>query len=410
MSLLAAAILGAVVLSGLVALYLMRRQTSAVRAHRDRVPEDFAGEVGIEEHRLAADYTLARIRFSSVETGFDTILAMLWLLALLAPVYALIAEIIPQGLTRSVAVVVSVAAISHVLSLPFSFYRTFRLEAKFGFNRTTPALFLLDELKGAALRLAIGVPLLYGLFFLLRAVPNLWWVLGFVAVMALVLVMAVVYPTLIAPLFNTFTPMHDESMRARIEALLRQCGFEARGLFVMDASKRSTHGNAYFAGFGKAKRIVFFDTLLAKHSQDEILSILAHELGHFKLGHIRQRIAETAIFSFVGFFVLGLAFASDALTRAFGLANDPGLVFVIVSIAAAPVMHLVAPVTSYLSRRAEFQADAFAKTLLGPESMIRALTKLSRDNLSTLTPDEIYVLFYYSHPPVPLRIAKLKAA
>lgn len=410
MSLLAAMIIGAVCLSGLVALYLMRRQAAVVHAHRDQVPADFAGAVGLKDHRRAADYTLARTRLTSAETTFGTLLGVLWLLALLAPLYALLSEIFPQGLSRSVALVVCVAAVDHVLSLPFSIARTFWLEAEFGFNRTSPALFLRDELKGALLRLALGVPLLYGLFFLLDALPELWWVLGFLAVMALVLVMLVVYPTLIAPLFNRFTPMQDESMKERIEALLRRCGFEAKGLFVIDASKRSTHGNAYFAGFGKAKRIVFFDTLLAQHSEDEILSILAHELGHYKLGHIGHRIAETAVFAFVGFLVLHWAFASDALATAFGLPKDPGLVLVIVLVAAGPVLHLLAPLTSFVSRRAEFEADAFAKTLLGPESMISALTKLSRDNLATLTPDRFYVLFYYSHPPVPVRIARLRGA
>jgi len=407
---LAAMIVAAVCLSALVALYLMRRQARAVRAHRDHVPEDFTAEVDIDDHRHAADYTLARTGLACVETIFDTLVGVLWLLVLLAPLYVLLAAVFPAGLTRSVAVVVCVAAVDHVLGLPFSIFRTFRLEARFGFNRITPALFLRDELKGVVLRLVLGVPLLYGLFFLLHALPELWWLLGFVAIMALMLVMLVVYPTLIAPLFNRFTPMQDESMRARIEALLRQCGFEAKGLFVMDASKRSTHGNAYFAGFGKAKRIVFFDTLLAKHSPDEILSILAHELGHYKLGHIGQRIAETAVFAFAGFLVLGWAFASDALSGAFGLPDDPGLVLVIVLIAAGPVLHLIAPLTSFLSRRAEFEADAYAKDLLGPDSMIRALTRLSRDNLSTLTPDELYVLFYYSHPPVPMRIERLKGA
>lgn len=410
MSLLAMVIVAAICLSGAVALYLKRRQAIAVRLHRDHVPEVFAGEVGIEEHRLAADYTLARNRLASLETIFETLVAMLWLLVLLAPLYALLATMIPEGLTRSVAVVVCVAAAGHLLSLPFSIYRTFRLEARFGFNRMTPALFLRDELKGAVLRLVLGVPLLYGLFFLFGALPELWWILGFVAVMGLMLVMMVAYPALIAPLFNRFTPMQDESMKSRIEALLWQCGFETKGLFVMDASKRSTHGNAYFAGFGKAKRIVFFDTLLAKHSPEEILSILAHELGHYKLGHIGQRIAETAVFAFLGFLVLGWAFASGALSRAFALPDDPGLVLVILLIAAGPVLHLLAPVTSFLSRRAEFEADAFARSLLGPESMIRALTKLSRDNLATLTPDKLYVLFYYSHPPVPVRIERLRQA
>ncbi len=410
MSPLAAMIVAAICLSGAVALYLTRRQAIAVSVHRERVPEDFAGEVGLDDHRRASDYTLARTRLASVETIFDTLAGLLWLLVLLAPLCAWLAEIVPDGLTRSVALVVCVAAVGHVLSLPFSITQTFWLEARFGFNRMTPALFLRDELKGAALRLALGVPLLYGLFLLLRSVPELWWLLGFAAVMVLMLAMLVVYPSLIAPLFNRFTPMQDESMKERIEALLRQCGFEAKGLFVMDASKRSTHGNAYFAGFGKAKRIVFFDTLLAKHSQDEILSILAHELGHYKLGHIKLRLAETAVFAFLGFLVLGWAFASGALPGAFGLPDDPGIVLVIVLIAAGPVLHLLAPVTSFLSRRAEFEADAFAKALLGPDSMIRALTKLSRDNLATLTPDRLYVLFYYSHPPVPVRIERLRRA
>jgi STE24 endopeptidase len=410
MSLLATVIVAAICLSGLVALFLMRRQAGTVRAHRDHVPDDFTEEVGLVDHRHAADYTLARTRLGYVETIFDTSVGVLWLLVLLAPLYALLAAVFPAGLTRSVAVVVGVAAVDHVLGLPFSIYKTFRLEARFGFNRMSPALFLRDELKGVVLRLVVGLPLLYGLFLLLHTLPELWWLVGFVAVMALMLMMLVVYPTLIAPLFNRFTPMQDESMRARIEALLRQCGFEAKGLFVMDASKRSTHGNAYFAGFGKAKRIVFFDTLLAKHSPDEILSILAHELGHYKLGHIIQRIAETAVFAFLGFLVLGWAFTSAALPGAFALPDDPGIVLVIVLVAAGPVLHLLAPLTSFLSRRAEFEADAYAKDLLGPEPMIRALTRLSRDNLATLTPDKLYVLFYYSHPPVPVRIARLRRA
>jgi STE24 endopeptidase len=410
MSLLAMVIIAAICLSGLLALVLLRRQAHAVRAHRDHVPTEFAGEVTIEDHRLAADYTLARTKLARVETLRDTLASVLWLLVLLAPLYALLAAIVPQGLTRSVAVVVFVGAVTYVLSLPFAIYRSFWLEAKFGFNRMTPKVFAGDVVKGAVLRLGFGVPLLYGLFFLMASLPELWWICGFCAVMVLVLVMLVVHPIFIAPLFNRFTPLEDATMKARIEALLRQCGFETKGLFVMDGSRRSTHGNAYFSGLGKAKRIVFFDTLLAKHSPDEILSILAHELGHYKLGHIGQRIAEMAVHAFVGFLVLRWAFGSGTLSGAFGLPDDPGVVLVIVMIAAGPVLHLLAPLTSFLSRRAEFEADAFAKALLGPEPMIRALTRLSRDNLATLTPDALYVLFYYSHPPVPVRIERLKGS
>ncbi|MGO9672571.1 MAG: M48 family metallopeptidase, partial [Methylocella sp.] len=227
---------------------------------------------------------------------------------------------------------------------------------------------------------------------------------------ALMVALTVVYPMWIAPLFNKFTPLPDGGMKGRIEELLQRCGFESSGLFVMDASKRSSHGNAYFSGFGKAKRIVFFDTLLEKHSEDEILSILAHELGHFKLGHIGQRLAQSAALMFILFAILHWAFSGGGLASAFRLPDDPGIVFSIVMIALGPILHLAAPLTNWLSRRAEFEADDFARTMVGREAMISALTRLTRDNLSTLTPDRLYVLFYYSHPPVPVRVAELKAA
>jgi STE24 endopeptidase len=226
--------------------------------------------------------------------------------------------------------------------------------------------------------------------------------------MVLMIAMTVIYPAFIDPLFNKFMPMPQGQLKTRIEDLLAKCGFESKGLYVMDASKRSTHGNAYFTGFGKAKRIVFFDTLLQKHTPEEILSILAHELGHYKLGHITLRIAESAVLTFAGFAVLHWAFAGG-LAGGFGLTSDPGLVLIVILIATGPVMHLLSPFTSFLSRRAEYQADGFAKAMTGAEPMISALTKLSRDNLSTLTPDWLYALFNYSHPPMPLRIARLKA-
>lgn len=405
-----ALIFAAVVLSGLLDLYLERRQAAAVAAHKDRVPAEFADQVSPEVHRKAADYTLARIRVSMIETVFDTILAMAWLALLLGPVYAVVANLTAPGLTRSTLFVIAVAAIGYVFNLPFALFRTFRLEANFGFNRTTPAIFALDQVKGAALQLALAVPLLYGLFALLRSLPETWWLFGWAALMTVMIAMLVIYPTFIAPLFNKFTPMADGPMKAGIEALLGKCGFESNGLFVIDASKRSSHGNAYFSGFGKAKRIVFFDTLLEKHSQDEILAVLAHELGHYKYGHVLQRIAESAVLTFVGFFILHWAFAAGGLAKQFGLPDDPGLVLMIVIIAIGPVSQLIAPVTNYLSRRAEFQADGFAKSMVGSGPMISALTKLSRDNLSTLTPDWLYALFTYSHPPVPERIAHLKGA
>jgi STE24 endopeptidase len=403
------AIIFAIVLSGTLGVLLMYRQAAAVVAHRERVPDGFAGEVSAEEHRRAAAYTLARTRLDIAETIFDTVIAMLWLMVLLGPLYALAAQFIAPGLSRAVVVVVAFALVERVLQLPFSIYSTFALEARFGFNRMTPLMFLRDRIKGVALSALLGVPLLYGLFWLLRVMPDTWWLLGWAAVMALMIAMSVIYPAVIAPLFNKFAPMPDGPLRTRVEALLAKCGFASNGLYVMDASKRSTHGNAYFSGFGKAKRIVFFDTLLQNHTPDEILSILAHELGHYKLGHIGQRIAEMAALTFVGFAFLRWAFAAGELAGAFGLPADPGVVLIVVLIAMGPVLHLLSPLTSFLSRRNEYEADNFAKAMAGSGPMISALTRLARDNLSTLTPDALYALFYYSHPPVPARIARLRA-
>jgi STE24 endopeptidase len=410
MSLIVTIIIAAIILSGFLDIYLERRQARAVIAHRNEIPTEFVGEVSLAEHQRAADYTLARAALSMVQSNVDTILAVLWLALLLAPLHAAIAAFIPPGLSRSVAIVIAVTAIGYVLHMPFAILRTFGLEARFGFNRTTPRIFVLDQLKGIVLQLALGVPLLYALFALLNALPETWWLFGWAGLMAVMIAMIVVYPTFIAPLFNKFSPMADGPMKAGIEALLGKCGFESKDLFVMDASKRSSHGNAYFSGFGKAKQIVFFDTLLEKHTPDEILAVLAHELGHYKFGHVLQRILESAAMSFLAFLVLHWAFAAGGLAKEFGLPDDPAIVLIIVSTALGPVTHILSPLTNFLSRRAEFQADGFAKKMVGKEPMISALTKLSRDNLSTLTPDRIYALFTYSHPPVPERIAHLQEA
>jgi STE24 endopeptidase len=408
MTLFALLIVAAIILSGIFEIYLSYRHTASVSANQEQVPEGFVGAISGEEHRRAAAYTLARTRLSIAKTVFDTALAVVWLTLLLGPLYALVAQFIPPGMSRGVVVVVLFVLTERLLHLPFSIFSTFSLETRFGFNRATPAMFLLDRIKGVALAFVFGVPLLYGFFFLLQLMPNYWWLAGWAGLMVLMIAMTVIYPAFIAPLFNKFAPLPQGQLKIRIEALLAKCGFESKGLYVMDASRRSTHGNAYFTGFGKAKRIVFFDMLLQNHTPDEILSILAHELGHYKLGHIGQRVAESAVLTLLGFAVLYWAFASGVASQ-FGLPSDPGLVLILILIALGPVMHLISPLTSFLSRRAEYQADGFAKAMAGPEPMISALTRLSRDNLSTLTPDRLYALFYYSHPPVPARIARLKA-
>ena len=250
-------------------------------------------------------------------------MTLLWLAVCLAPAYALVVRWIGPGLSRSVAIVLFIAAVGYVLDLPFTLVGTFRIEARYGFNRMTLGTFVVDQLKAAALQLQLGSPLLYGFFALERAIPGFWWLLGWVGFMIVMLAMMLIYPSVIAPLFNKFTPMPETPLKTHIEALLGKCGFESKGLFVMDASKRSTHGNAYFTGFGKAKRIVFFDTLLQKHSEDEILSILAHELGHYKYGHIRERIIEAAVLALLTLAILGLGLPGALLATAFGLPQDP---------------------------------------------------------------------------------------
>jgi STE24 endopeptidase len=405
---LATIICAAIVLSTGLGVYLRLRQMAFVRRNRDTAPRDFAKEVTLEEHRRAADYTLARTRYSIFETVYDGILSLLWLLFWLAPLYNIIAQVTAPGLNRSVALFVAFVALAELLAMPLSLADTFWLEARFGFNRQSLASFLTDWLKAGALQLAIGAPLLYAMFALLRAAPDYWWLCAFVGFMAFIVAMMAVYPTFIAPLFNKFSPLPEDDLRRRLEALLQKCGFESRGLYVMDASTRSARGNAYFTGFGKAKRIVLFDTLLAKHTPEEIESILAHELGHFKFGHIRQMLAMAAGLAFVGFAALHWALGPQGLSVVFSLPADPGLALIIAVLAKDPLMHILSPLIAWRSRRAEFEADDFAKRMVGKEPMIAALTRLTRDNLATLTPDRLYALFYYSHPPVPVRVAHLR--
>ena len=405
---LATIICAAIVLSTGLGVYLRLRQMAFVRRNRDTAPRDFAKEVTLEEHRRAADYTLARTRFSIFETVYDGILSLLWLLFWLAPLYNIIAQVTAPGLNRSVALFVAFVALAELLAMPLSLADTFWLEARFGFNRQSLASFLADWLKAGTLQLAIGAPLLYAMFALLRAAPDYWWLCAFVGFMAFIVAMMAVYPTFIAPLFNKFSPLPEDDLPRRLEALLQKCGFESRGLYVMDASTRSARGNAYFTGFGKAKRIVLFDTLLAKHTPEEIESILAHELGHFKFGHIRQMLAMAAGLAFVGFAALHWALGPQGLSVVFSLPADPGLALIIAVLAKDPLMHILSPLMAWRSRRAEFEADDFAKRMVGKEPMIAALTRLTRDNLATLTPDRLYALFYYSHPPVPVRVAHLR--
>ncbi len=407
---LAAVICVSIILSAALGVYLRLRQIDWVARNRLTVPADFFRAVTLEEHRCAADYNVAKTRLSIVATIYDGATSLLWLLVWLSPLYWAVGSFIEPGLTRSVALVLAFGFLSAVLQLPLDLGETFWLEARFGFNRQTFGGFFADWLKGGALEFAVATPLLYAAFALLREAPDRWWLYAYVGFMVFILAITAIYPTFIAPLFNKFSPLPNEAMRERLETLLKKCGFESRGLFVMDASRRSSRGNAYFTGFGKAKRIVFYDTLLARHTPEEIESILAHELGHFKLGHVRQMLVLSAAIAFVGFAALRWALGDTGLTFVFGLPNEPGLALIAALLAKDPVIHILSPLLSWRSRRAEFEADDFAKSMVGEEPMISALTRLTRDNLATLTPDRIYALFYYSHPPVPLRVAHLRGA
>lgn len=400
-----AAILASVILG----VYLRGRQIGCVSLHRPEPPADFATQVSLADHQKAADYTVQSTRIAGLETIYDGAVSLLFLSVLLAPLYALASQIVEPGITRSVLCVMLYLFCRELLGLPFSLARTFGLESRFGFNKMSRGRFFLDRIKTLALEIALGVPLLYAMFAILRALPDTWWIIAYVASLTLIIVMTQLYPTVIAPLFNTFTPLPDSAMKTRLEILLARCGFEARGLFVIDASRRSTRANAYFTGFGKAKRIVFFDTLLEKHSLEEIESILAHELGHFKFGHIRQMIGLTAVIGLFGFAALGWAFGPGKIETMFGLPVDPGLALVVALIAKDPILHLLSPLLAWRSRKAEFEADQFAKSMTGVDPMVSALTKLTRDNLATLTPDPLYAAFYYSHPPAPERIANLRS-
>ena len=388
---------------------LRLRQAAHVARHRDTVPPGFADTVSLAEHRRAADYERARLRLGNAAALYGLAVALCWAFFGYDALYGATAALAPPGLSRSVLFLVGVGAVSSLLGLPFAALRTFGVEQRFGFNRTRPIAFVIDRLKGAALSLGIGVPLLYGLMWLMRQ-PGPWWVWAWLGMVGLMLAMMDVYPRWIAPVFNRFTPL-EGSLRARVEALLRRCGFEASGLFVMDASRRSAHGNAYFSGLGRSKRIVLFDTLIAGNSEAELEAVLAHELGHFKLNHILLGLLQSSVLLFLGFFAIGVLCRQPWLLPSFGIAHQDDALALIVCVLtvqmASPVLGIAG---NWLSRRREYQADDFARRMVGAAPMASALIRLSRDNASTLTPDPLYALVNFSHPPVPLRVERLQQA
>ncbi len=389
--------------------FLRARQAAHVARHRDTVPVDFTDTVSLTEHRRAADYERARLRLGTASSLYGLVLALGWACFGYDALYGGVAECIGPGLSRSVLFLVAAGAISWLLRLPFAILRTFGIEQTFGFNRTKPGAFALDRLKSGVLSLAIGVPLLYGMMALMRQ-PGPWWVWAWLGLVLLMLAMMDVYPRWIAPLFNRFSPL-DGPLRARIEGLLQRCGFQASGLFVMDASRRSAHGNAYFSGLGRSKRIVLFDTLIAGNNEAELEAVLAHELGHFKLNHILIGLLQSAVLLFLGCFAIGWLCRQPWLLPSFGIAHQDDALALVVCVLvvqmAGPALGIAG---NWLSRRHEYQADDFARRMVGAAPMASALLRLSRDNASTLTTDPLYALVNFSHPPVPARVARLRQA
>ena len=392
---------------------LARRQAAHVAAHRGAVPAAFAATISLDAHQKAADYTVARVRLGMV----DVLLSAALLLALtlggglqaLHDLCARFAE--PGGIAHGVAFVSAVGVVSWLVELPLGLYRSFGLEARFGFNRLTPGLFVADTVKGVVLAAVIGLPLIAFVLWLMEAMGGLWWAYVWAFWLGFNLLVMLVYPTFIAPLFNKFQPLADGPLKARIEALLARCGFRLSGLFVMDGSKRSAHGNAYFTGFGASKRIVFFDTLLAKLEPAEVEAVLAHELGHYHHHHLWKRLAVIGAGSLAFFALLGHLAGQAWFFEGLGLAQ-PGTAATLVLFALVlPVFTFpLTPLMSMWSRRHEFEADAYAARQAPAAELVSALVKLFRDNASTLTPDPLYSSIYDSHPPAAIRIARLQAA
>ena len=394
-------------------LWLAVRQIRHVAAHRDAVPAEFAEKISLAEHQKAADYSIARTRLGINSTIAETALLLaLTLAGGLHLLYNFWADIFSNGgYLHSLALFASLAVASFLVDLPFSLYRTFRIEAAFGFNKLTPKLWLIDLLKGAALGAAIGAPVILAVLWLMGTMGAYWWFYVWLFWMGFNLLVLLLYPTVIAPLFNKFSPLADDGLKARIEGLLQRCGFTSAGLFVMDGSKRSSHGNAYFTGFGAAKRIVFFDTLIERLSPPEVEAVLAHELGHYKHGHIKKRIAMLAVLSLAFLWLLGQLIAVPWFYIGLGMPYQGTAVALILFSLALPVFTFpLGPLTSALSRKHEYEADAYAASQTQAGDLVTALVKLYRDNAATLTPDPLHSLYYDSHPPASARIAHLQGS
>ncbi|QZA80628.1 M48 family metallopeptidase [Deefgea piscis] len=401
----------ALMASVLLQLWLALRHVNHVKRHSKVVPTEFAEQITLASHQRAAAYTIAKTRFGMLTTIFDAMIlaaftlggGIAWLSHLTSQWFT------PDSLGHGIALIASLAVVSSVLSLPFSLVSTFVIESRFGFNQMSAKLFITDLAKTTLIGAVIGLPLIAAVLWLMGAMGEYWWLWVWLTWLGFSLTLMWVFPTFIAPLFNKFIPMEDGEVKTRITALLTRCGFQSNGLFVMDGSKRSSHGNAYFTGLGKSKRIVFFDTLLKHLSPSEIEAVLAHELGHFKHRHIVKRIVWTFALMLGFLWLLGQLKTQLWFYQGLGVATPSTAAALLLFFMVLPVFtFLFSPLSSMMSRRHEYEADAFAASQSSSADLVNALVKLYRDNAATLTPDPWHSLFYDSHPPASLRIAALQ--
>ena len=402
--------LAALLIATCIEFYLDRRHIGSVQSHRGAVPERFAANISLESHQKAADYTLTKMKVGTWSGLYGLGLLLMWTLGGGLDVldqWLLSWQWSP--LVLGVIFMMVFFMISSLLELPFSLYNTFSVEQRFGFNKMTIGLYFGDMLKQAALMLLIGAPLIALILWLMDSTGEMWWLWAWGSWTGFSLLMMWAYPTFIAPVFNKFTPMEDGELKTAIEGLLSRCGFESNGLYVMDGSRRSSHGNAYFTGFGKSKRIVFFDTLLKQLSTDETLAVLAHELGHFKRNHIKKRMLVIFSMSLLGFALLGWLAGQDWFYDSLGVSQPSNHVLLILFMLVMPAFTFaLSPLMSMYSRKHEFEADDYAKEHANAEDLISALVKMYDDNAATLTPDSLYSAWHDSHPPAPVRVAHLE--
>jgi STE24 endopeptidase len=401
----------ALIISYSVQFWLSKRQAAYVKSHRNAVPEAFKNSVSLEAHQKAADYTIAKGKLGDI----DSIIGVIVLLLLtvgggINAAFELWASFDLSPRIAGIGAIATLFLVMHLIDLPTSIYQTFVIEEKFGFNKSTPKQFIKDQFLQLALSAAIGLPLLALILWIMDSIGSLWWLWTWVVLISFSLLMSWLYPTVIAPLFNKFTPMQEGALKDRIQGLLARCGFNSQGIFIMDGSKRSGHGNAYFTGLGNNKRIVFFDTLVNSLEDEELEAVLAHELGHFKCKHVIKMLIATSLMSLISLAILGWLINEQWFYTGLGVQQPSNAAALLLFTLVSPVFtFFMQPVMAYFQRKFEFEADDFASQNAQASKMISGLVKLYEENASTLTPDPLYSAFHYSHPPAAIRIAHLES-